>query len=297
MANKKQHSKYTIVYVFGPSRCKDVYLDNKMLNRDNGEFVKIGKTDYAGDLNNCTEESIKLIAIERCKSETRTGISDWCDIYDTFIFPQKEGQNVDDIIRNLLCNDVYSLANSKDEIKEKKGDISPGREYVYGVSRNHIKHAVESYCFQLIINASVEDLEDIQTICKYNNNITDDLDDENEEEPTRTRKVKDITMVLSPGDIVYLINPRNKNIPVLKDGKQIYAEYIGGKKFRFENRQEESASKLALDLISEFALNGETYETINGNKCWMKETTEDGKRKMISLSDLYDLMVSSVINS
>ena len=59
MANKKQNSQYTIVYVFGPTRCKNAYLDDKILDRDKGEYVKIGKADFDGDLKDCTEESVK----------------------------------------------------------------------------------------------------------------------------------------------------------------------------------------------------------------------------------------------
>ena len=48
MANKKQNSQYTIVYVFGPTRCKDDYFNDKILDRAKGEYVKIGKTDFNG---------------------------------------------------------------------------------------------------------------------------------------------------------------------------------------------------------------------------------------------------------
>ncbi|MBR5281886.1 MAG: hypothetical protein IKU22_03800 [Alistipes sp.] len=293
MANKKQNSQYTIVYVFGPTRCKDAYLDDEILDRAKGEFVKIGKADFNGNLAECTEESVKKAAVSRCSQESRTGIPDWCDIYDTFIFPQKDGQDVDNIIRNLLCNDVYSLDNSRDESREMKGDIKPGKEFVYGVSRNHIKHAVESYCFQLIVNAESDKLNEIQTICKYNANISDTKEDEVEDEKKdiKTRKNRDINMILSIGDIVYLTNWRNKGKAVCIDGKQIQAEYIGNKKFKYDEKEPMFASKLALELINKYGLpeGTEPYQTISGNDCWQI----DENNHKISLAEYYDRQIGS----
>lgn len=295
MANKKQNCQYTIVYVFGPTRCKEDYLNDVILDRNKGEYVKIGKTDFDGDLKSVTEESIKEVAVERCSQESKTGIPDWCDIYDTFIFPQKDGQNVDDIIRNLLCNDVYSLDNSKAESKDMKGDIKPGKEFVYGVSRNHIKHAVESYCFQLIINAG-ENLKEIQTICKYNANISDTEEDEIEDETKdiKTRHNRDIAMVLSLGDIVYLTNCRCKSEKVCIDGQQIQAEYIGNKKFKFNDEEPMFASKLAIELINKYGLPEGTdpYKTISGNDCWqIDHKIDESNTERISLAELYDRIV------
>lgn len=297
MANKKQNSQYTIVYVFGPTRCKDSYSDNKILDRTKGEYVKIGKADFVGDLKECTEELVKKTAVDRCSQESKTGIPDWCDIYDTFIFPQKEGQDVDNIIRNLLCNDVYSLDNSKAESREMKGDIKPGKEFVYGVSRNHIKHAVESYCFQLIVNAECEKLEEIQTICKYNAIISDAEEDdaEDEKKDIKTRKNRDINMILSIGDIVYLTNCRNKGKEVSINGVQIQAEYLGNKKFKFAENEPMFASKLALELINKYGLpeGTEPYHTISGNDCWKIDTIIDGKNKRVSLAEYYDQLIDT----
>lgn len=298
MAGKKSNSQYTIVYVFGPTRCKDAYLDDEILDRTKGEYVKIGKADFDGDLKDCTEEKVKKTAVNRCSQESKTGIPDWCDIYDTFIFPQTNGQDVDNLIRNLLCNDVYSLDNSKDESQKMKGDIKPGKEFVYGVSRNHIKHAVESYCFQLIIHASADKLNDIQTICKYNANISDTIEDEVEDEKKdiKTRKNRDINMILSSGDIVFLTNSRNKGQKVKINDEQIKAEYVGNKKLKFENDKPKSASKLALELINKYGLpeGTEPYPTINGNDCWQLEIEKDGGKVVrVSLADYYDEIVGS----
>lgn len=297
MANKKKDSQYAIVYVFGPTRCKDSYLNDELLNRDNGEFVKIGKTDFTGNLSDCTEEMLKEAAINRCALESRTGVSDWCDIYDVFLFPQTKGQDVDDTIRNLLCNDVYSLDNSKAERRDEKGDIKPGKEFVYGVCRNHIKHAVESYCFRLIIDADDNILKDIRTICKINAIMTnneedgDELNDDNKK--ISTRKKRDISLILSPDDVVYLTDARDKNRPVLdSNGNQIQATYVGDKKFSYNNENPKFASPLAIELIKRFKDNGCDYDTISGNHCWMVECDGDKKRK--SLAELYDSMISDL---
>lgn len=282
--SKKQNAAYTIVYVFGPTRFKQDYLDNKILNRDNGGYVKIGKTDYDGDIDNCTPILLKETAIERCSQEAKTGISDWCDIYDVFLFPKVERSNIDDIIRNLLCNDIYSLDNSKAESKECYGDIKPGKEFVYGVSRNHIKHAIESYCYQLVVNASQMKLEEIQTICKLNNIIDEDNDDN---ETTQTRKNRDIEMILSPGDIVYLIDGRDKGKMVMDSNQhQVEATYIGDKKFQYKDEEPKFGSKLALELIEKFTYH--KYNSINGNSCWTIDVEENGKIKRMSLAEKYD---------
>ena len=285
MSNSKQSSKYTIVYVYGPTRCKQSYMDDEVLNRDNGEFVKIGKTDFVGNLEDCTEEKMKNQAITRCNQTTRTGISDWCDIYDTFIFPQVKGKNVDDSIRNLLCNDVYSLDNSKSE--SNKGDIEPGKEFVYGVSRNHIKHAVESYCFQLIIGADVADLDKIQTICEINSIAMESEDEEECEEHSGTRKKRDINMILTPGDRVYLVDSRDKSSPVMDfNGKQVEAVFVGNKKFSYNNGKPKFASPLAIELINKFKHT--SHATISGNDCWEVEQEINNKKVRKSLSKLYD---------
>lgn len=291
MANRK-NSQYTVVYVFGPTRCKSSYLNGEVLNRNNGEFVKIGKTDYVGELKDCTIDSLKETAIKRCQQESKTGISDWCDIYDVFLFPQTKGHNVDNIIRNILCNDVYSLDNSKAESRNAIGDIMPGKEFVYGVSRNHIKHAVESYCFQLVI-AAEDNLEEIRTICKINAKMTNsDDEDDNSNEDEHSRKNRDINMILSPGDIVYLSDSRDKNTPVYDESKQqIQATYVGGKKFSYNGESPKFASRLAIDLILKFK--GVSYQTISGNHCWQTDIELDGnKTKRITLASLYDSMAS-----
>ena len=298
MANKKRNCQYTIVYVFGPTRCKSSYLDDELLSREKGEFVKIGKTDYSGELLECTVEKLKKIAIERCQQESKTGISDWCDIYDVFLFPQSTGKNVDDIIRNILCNDVYSLDNSKAERKDLKGDIKPGKEFVYGVSRNHIKHAVESYCYQLVI-ASDDNLEEIRTICRINAIMTnnDEEDEElNHDKNICTRKNRDISMILSPGDTVYLTDARNKNKPVYSEtGQQIEATFVGDKKFSYNGEKPKFASPLAIELIKRFT--GEDYLTISGNHCWVAEIRGDDNNVMKdSLANLYDTIVTGTTN-
>lgn len=290
--SKKQNAAYTIVYVFGPTRFKQDYLDNKVLNRETGGYVKIGKTDFDGSIEQCTEDVLKKTAIARCSQEAKTGISDWCDIYDTFIFPKLKGENIDDIIRRLLCNDVYSLANSKAELKECRGDIKPGNEFVYGASRNHIKHAIEAYCYQLVVNCAKEELFEIQQICKINNITLDDIEDGDNNTKLQPKKNRDIDLIVSPGDVVYLIDSRNKNQAVCDStGKQIEAIYIGGKKFQYKDEDPKFSSKLAIELIDKYC--GRKYESINGNTCWMIEYEVGGKIIRATLAERYDSIIEN----
>lgn len=295
MSGGKKNGNYTIVYVYGPTRCKKAYFENSVLNRENGEFVKIGKTDYTGKLDDLSEEKLKQEAIKRYASP-KTGNPDWCDIYQTFIFP-KSNQNIDDVIRNILCNDIYNLANSKDEKKEKKGDIEPGREFVYGVSRNHIKHAIESYSFSLFAHADKADLEMLQKMAEYNAMMNEDDEEDGAQDNTPLKKRqkgsnRDINMVLSPGDVVFLTNARDGNNEVKDaDGKRIEATYVGNKRFRYQNDDPKFGSKLALELIAKYC--GMPYETINGNACWFVEyVDENGETFSASLADRYDAIIN-----
>lgn len=294
MLGGKKNGNYTIVYVYGPTRCKIAYFENSVLNRENGEFVKIGKTDYTGKLDDLSEEKLKQEAIKRYAG-SKTGNPDWCDIYQTFIFP-KSNQNIDDVIRNILCNDIYNLANSKDEKKVKKGDIEPGREFVYGVSRNHIKHAIESYSFSLFAHADKEDLEMLQKMAEYNAMVNEDDEDNTQEEGSTMKSQKrcnrDINLVLSPGDIVYLKNARDSNLEVMDSkGNRVEATYLGNKRFQYKDEEPKFSSKLAIELISRYG--GKTYDTINGNACWYVEYEDEaGNKHSVSIADRYDAIVN-----
>lgn len=159
---------FTVVYVFGP---KDKYVN--YINNEICEWVKIGETSINHDLNSLTMDDIKRSALNRCKQESKTGIPCICKIYDTFIFPYRI--KTDCALRHILCDDMYILENSKANNKNiDEDDIPAGTEFVYNVSRNNIKHAVESYDHSLIISSDI-DLSTIKQICKINAIIEDNV--------------------------------------------------------------------------------------------------------------------------
>ena len=106
-----RNSDYTIVYVFGPEQCEEKYFNDEILSREAGEWVKIGETSIHGYIDSITDEIIRKEAIKRIKQESRTGIPVTSVLYDVFIFPYKS--HTDDVIRMILCNDIYDIENSK----------------------------------------------------------------------------------------------------------------------------------------------------------------------------------------
>ena len=82
----KANSEFTIVYVFGPEQCGDKYLNNDVLTRDAMEWVKIGQTDFDGNIDEVTPEMLKEQSMKRIKQEIKTGIPVTCKIFDVFIF-------------------------------------------------------------------------------------------------------------------------------------------------------------------------------------------------------------------
>lgn len=93
--------------MFGPKRLSSQYVSNKELNREDGGWLKIGQTSETDDNKDKWES-----AIGRINQEVRTGIPEVCQLFDVFEYPEMSG-NVDDRIRDLLTNDLYSLECSK----------------------------------------------------------------------------------------------------------------------------------------------------------------------------------------
>ena len=99
-----KEKKYTIVYVFGPMFCYKKYREDQLLSIEKGEWVKIGETEYNGEIE---EKSIMQRAMYRINQESRTGIPVISTIYDVFIFPYKK--NTDNMVRNLNRHEVLAL--------------------------------------------------------------------------------------------------------------------------------------------------------------------------------------------
>lgn len=174
--------KRTIIYVFGPRRLGAKYFSNELLDLHEGGWLKIGQTA-------CEKNTDKWIcAIERINQEARTGIPEVCQLYDVFEYPWMNS-NVDDEIRSLLTDDVYTLESSKLHNKEvEKYEIKAGREFVYGVTRNQVLNAVAKFERNLILqNYEKDHFKELMTLIKNNNAI-----DEVPLEPNESNDISEI---------------------------------------------------------------------------------------------------------
>jgi len=272
----RKDSNFTIVYVFGPEQCEDKYLNNDVLKREAMEWVKIGQTDFVGNIEDVTPEILKEQSMARIKGEIRTGIPVTCKIYDVFIFPKiiengvQKNVKIDGLIRGKLCNELYDdIENSmliNKEVRADKTRIQAGDEFVYGASRPKILYAVQSYDHELFQNADY-DVNMLATICRCNNKDINSgaQDDDNERLASRSRKpTLDLNRILNEGDEVVLTNGSGETI-VDENGLPITAKYVGDNKFNCRDIIKRS-SPLALDYLNKYG--GKNLSTVNGNDYW-----------------------------
>jgi len=272
----RKDSNFTIVYVFGPEQCEDKYLNNDVLKREAMEWVKIGQTDFVGNIEDVTPEILKEQSMARIKGEIRTGIPVTCKIYDVFIFPKiiengvQKNIKIDGLIRGKLCNELYDdIENSMQINKEVRADktrIQAGDEFVYGASRPKILYAVQSYDHELF-QIDDYDVNMLATICRCNNKDINSgsQDDDNERLASRNRKpTLDLNRILNEGDEVVLTNGSGETI-VDENGLPITAKYVGNNKLSCRDEVKRS-SPLALHYLNKYG--GKNLSTVNGNDYW-----------------------------
>ena len=157
--------KRTIIYVFGPKRLSSHYISNIELNREDGGWLKIGQTSEDDDNKDKLDS-----AMERINQESRTGIPEVCQLFDVFEYPELSGK-VDDRIRNILTNELYSLECSKVHNQGlNKYEKKAGCEFVYGVTRNQVLNAIAKFERDLILDYYGKDgFEDFMELIKHNN--------------------------------------------------------------------------------------------------------------------------------
>lgn len=111
--------------------------------------------------------------MERINQEVRTGISEVCQLFDVFEYPEQKG-NTDDKIRSLLTNDIYnqesSISHNQDIVE--KYEIKAGREFVYGVTRSQVLNAIAKFERNLILeNYGKDGFDNLMQMIKDNNNV------------------------------------------------------------------------------------------------------------------------------
>ena len=157
--------KRTIIYVFGPKRLSSHYISNIELNREDGGWLKIGQTSEDDDNKDKLDS-----AMERINQESRTGIPEVCQLFDVFEYPELSGK-VDDRIRNILTNELYSLECSKVHNQGlNKYEIKAGCEFVYGVTRNQVLNAIAKFERDLILERyGKKGFDEFMELIKHNN--------------------------------------------------------------------------------------------------------------------------------
>lgn len=238
MSNKT----YKAIYVYGRKEDQENYKNDKPVS-----FAKIGQTiTKCKSIDELTAEHIKQDALKRCKEQTRTAMPFVCKIFDIFISPniKNTSEKDDDKIRNILCNDIYNINNSKkDNCDLDPDDIAAGTEFVYNVKRSNIIHAIESYDHMFFTECDAEDLSEIQKICQINSrgldeNIDDLSNDADEKNvPLTTQRGKNeysfYKAGLKDGDTIVLRNNNAKTATVINEYEVKYVdedgvEHVGG---------------------------------------------------------------------
>lgn len=266
----RKNSNFTIVYVFGPEQWTEKYDNN-----DPMEWLKIGQTDFIGNIDEVTPEMLKEQSMSRIKNEPKTGIPRTCIILDVFIFPKvidngvQKNVKIDDLIRDKLCSKLYVIENSKQinkEVRTDKSRIQAGDEFVYGASRSQILYAVQSYDHELF-QIEDYDVNMLATICRCNNKDINSgaQDDDNVPMASRSRKpALDLNLILEVGAEVVLTNGSGE---IVQDeyGNAITAKYVGNNKFECRGEVKRS-SPLALQYLNSYG--GKNMSTVNGNEYW-----------------------------
>lgn len=148
--------KRKIIYVFGPKRLYEKYMENGKMVLEEGGWLKIGETTSHNE-----EETKWVAAHRRVADEPRTGIPEVSRLYDVFEFPYKQGK-VDDRIRDILSGDIYTLETSKIHNRGTEDfEIKAGTEFVYGVKRNQVLNAIYKYEHGLLLDDSSEELREM----------------------------------------------------------------------------------------------------------------------------------------
>lgn len=271
----KERPNFTIVYVFGPEKCAQKYEEDLILNREEGEWVKIGETEYPEFIEDFSSDLPVLEqAMKRINQEPRTGIPVICKVYDVFIFPYKKG--FDNRVRGRLCSELFDLETSKKNnanIEKGKYLIKAGAEFVYGVTRSKILYAVQSVDHDLIAKeVDDEKIKLLIQICKFNNkNLDINSLSDNKTTTDQKKATLDLDLILDVGSEVILTKDGANNVVVDSEGNAVIAEYIGGN--RFSCRGEEGRSSyFAKTYLNKYG--GKNLQTVNGNEYW----TFNGKK-------------------
>lgn len=176
-----------IIYVFGPLRLYEKYMNNQPLDRNEGGWLKIGETS-AGAIS--SDENKWDIAYKRVSVEPRTGIPEVSRLYDVFEFPYKNCK-VDYLIRSILAEDIYTFETSKQHNRGINGyEIKAGTEFVYGANRSQVINAIIKYEHGLLMQDydSDETFNEIREMIKRNHeDETMDISDDNDTTNTQVQ--------------------------------------------------------------------------------------------------------------
>lgn len=137
----------TVIYVFGPRRLANCYVQDDPMDLSVGGWLKIGETHSSNiELDN------REVALKRINEIVHTGIPEPCQLLDVFEYPYLYDR-MDSKIRNLLT-DTHNLESSKQyntSLKSENFEIKAGDEFVYGVNRKQVLNALARFERDLIV--------------------------------------------------------------------------------------------------------------------------------------------------
>ncbi len=162
--------KRTIIYVFGPKRLYEKYLNGYLISQEEGGWLKIGMTSA------CENVDKWEAALRRANQEQHTGVPEVCKLYQVYEYPELPGKP-DDKVRQYLTDDLYEVRSSKkDNLEIEDRDIKAGREFVYNLSQKHVKNAIGMFERDLLMGMYQKDEFDELMNCLKRNQ--EDLDNE-----------------------------------------------------------------------------------------------------------------------
>lgn len=183
-----------IIYVFGPKRLRDNYMADKQLGtKDVFGYVKVGETTADnGDSDKWD------VAYDRVNKESKTGIPETCCLYDVFEYPYIDditSGRMDDSVRRILTQDMYSLENSKENNKSVNKDeyeINAGVEFIYGVTRKQVLNAIAKFERDLILDFydnKPNEIQQLLEMIKQNIKACQPEDNEDNDDATDDDKI------------------------------------------------------------------------------------------------------------
>lgn len=265
--------KKTIIYVFGPKRLLQKYVDGNPLPNTPTGWIKIGKTTVDINTDKWTA------ALNRMEQIAHTGISETCVLMDVFEYPEIKGRP-DDMIRRQLTTGAYTLNNSQEQNKQvsrNKREIKAGNEFIYGASRKQILASIAIFERDMILRS-----QELDILVKCIKNNYEELMLDYNERSKRSRTMDQSILKMYDNVVAHFPNcgrhPDDRNYAVFKSinkqclysikcSIQRHCAYIDFETYGGNNSCEQIENYLeANDVDKNISMTGPFQGTKNKNK-------------------------------